>query len=223
VARALGPGLAVAAGLLFGAAMLNRRPRARFSSPLSRAVTPRARVIDLANAYLSLWTNADPDTRKAITESIWENAVGTSWKGEPWSAAFVTHVVNTAYPGALYPSAKHSIYTAEALEGFGHYHVVPVGSLIEPLRPGDLLLKPRAGAPAPSWDEVAEGNYLSHADIVTEVGPDFVQAIGGNKLGGGIARERYPLGPDGRPLLPVFAVLLLDDQADILTAGPERV
>lgn len=192
--------------------LLAARARAQFVAPSPHGDTARERIVSLAREYLSLWHSSSPEQRRAIVESIWQSAVGTEYDDEPWSAAFVTHVVNAAVPGALYRTAMHAVYTAQALRGFGRYRVVAYflpDSLME-LQPGDLVLKTRPGAPLPTAKEFDSGAYLSHADIVVSVSPSEIVTIGGNKLGGGIGVERYQLGPNGAPLPPVFAVLLLE-------------
>jgi hypothetical protein len=203
--------------------VLARGKRAPFDAPSPHGEGARERIVSLAWEYLNLWRNSGADARAAIVESIWDDAVGTPYQREPWSAAFVTHVVNTAAPRALFRSAKHSIYTAKALRGFGEYRVLAYFDSESEiaLQPGDLVLKPRPGEPPPTFEQFETGDYLSHADIVVEVNPTDVVTIGANKTGGGVGVERYPLGPNGAPLPPVFAVLLLDAPAVDLTKGAD--
>lgn len=204
---ALGVGAALAYALRKG----SQSPA--YDRPLPHGPIGRDGIVQLAQEYLSLWLNADEDTRKALVAAIWKEAVGTEYKGEPWSAAFVTNVVNTAIPGALYRTAKHATYVAKANEGFGSYRVpfLDEDERLD-LRPGDIIVKSRPGQPPPTEEEFKRGDYLSHADIVVEVTPDEAITIGGNKANGGVAIERYPLREDGVPLPPAFAVLQLKDE-----------
>lgn len=110
----------------------------------------------------------------------------------PWSAAFVSFVVRKAGAGDkfLYADAHHhyirqallaaedgvagTAYVAKKFEGY-----VPVV--------GDIVAKGRGSAKNFTWDKALakarknkDRNYISHCDVVVEVGDKFIRTIGGN-------------------------------------------
>jgi len=110
----------------------------------------------------------------------------------PWSAAFVSFVVRKGGAGNkfLYKDAHHhyirqallaavdnvadTAYVAKKFED----HVVKVG---------DIVAKGRGSAKNFTWDKALEKarhatkrNYISHCDVVVEVGDKFIKTIGGN-------------------------------------------
>jgi hypothetical protein len=145
---------------------------------------------------------------------------GTALWAEPaWSAAFISWVFRSAGVDSVEfpPSATHALY----LDGLLAQSVrFPDRAPFRPHAPeevaprrGDLICRDRSAAPLSHWTErLAEAGTIRpmHCDIVVDVLPGVVQAVGGN-VGDAVTLLRYPAGPDGRllPAPPGRAPLLL--------------
>jgi LAS superfamily LD-carboxypeptidase LdcB len=158
----------------------------------SSASALRARAVALANQEWNRWgkgkiNESDPKLRPVI-EGYWRNGPGYKpsepnwWSAVPWSAAFISWVMQKAGAGADFKySGAHAAYTAAAKQNrlannnnpFKAYRT----SEVKP-RVGDLVCKSRSGSGA-TYDNIAPG-MATHCDIVTAVGPNRLVTVGGN-------------------------------------------
>lgn len=103
----------------------------------------------------------------------------------PWSAAFVSYMVNLAGANSTFPySAQHSVYfyrtindkaikKASAFWGFRPSEVT--------IEPGDIIGMNRSDKPPIDYNcAMTHSDYFSHSDIVVSVSGKTVEAIGGN-------------------------------------------
>jgi hypothetical protein len=127
----------------------------------------------------------------------------SSWQAaHPWSAVFVSYVVQTAGAGAAFHrSAAHQTYiraarrnrltqnTANPFWAFRATEVAP--------RVGDLVCASRMNSGA-TYDNIADARPRpAHCDVVTEVRPGRIQVIGGN-VGQTVGEKWLDTLPDGR-------------------------
>lgn len=141
------------------------------------------------------------------------------WAEPAWSAAFISWLFRTAGVDAreFPPSAAHAFYLDALLDDAARF---PDRAPFRPHapaewtpRPGDLLCRDRSAAPLHHWTErLAETGTMRtmHCDIVVNVLPGAVEAVGGN-VADAVMLIRFPAGPDGRllPLPPDQAPLVL--------------
>lgn len=105
-------------------------------------------------------------------------------KGHPWSSAFIGWVMTEAGATPEFrASGAHYRYIAAAKGNRVSGSSNPVKAYrideVEP-RPGDLICRARSNSGA-SYDNVDDGtSRATHADVVVEVGPTSVKAVGGN-------------------------------------------
>jgi hypothetical protein len=129
----------------------------------------------------------------------------------PWSAAFISWDIESAgVPRDLFcPDQLHTIYVERLVErakkpGAG---LIPRWPGERPPQIGDLLCATRERGTT-RLDNLNRGP--GHCDIVVEVGPGRLEAIGGN-VSDSVTLSNYPLDADGflRPLSghPVFTVI----------------
>jgi len=134
---------------------------------------------------------------------------------EPWSAAFVSWAVEQSdQSGALTASGAHIFYTRAAYWNRGKpglYGAYDPGEL--PLRPGDIIVRGRAGRDL-TWSDIAQGgDYIpTHGDIVTEVSPDRALIVGGN-VGNAVKEREIELWDGYAPSPPYAAVLRIQDSS----------
>lgn len=116
----------------------------------------------------------------------------------PWSAAFISYVMRQAGSGAAFRyAAAHSYYIAAAKNNrlqnnsnpFKLYRFSETR-----LRPGDIICKARDGSGA-NFDSIRPG-MKTHCDIVVDVSPGRVLAIGGN-VNNTVGRKTLEMLPDG--------------------------
>jgi hypothetical protein len=128
------------------------------------------------------------------------------WAEPAWSAAFVSWVFRAAGVDAReFPvNATHSLYLdgliADARAFPATAPFIPHAPEERAPAPGDLVCFDRSRAPLAHWTErLAETGRPRpmHCDIVVEVSPGWVDAVGGN-VSDTVALTRYPAGPDGR-------------------------
>jgi Uncharacterized protein conserved in bacteria (DUF2272) len=128
-----------------------------------------------------------------------------------WSAAFISwDIASAGVPRGLFcPDQRHTIYVERLAE-----RARSPGAAFNPRRPderapqvGDLICASRADS-GTTLDNLNRG--AAHCDIVVEVKPGWVAAIGGN-VGDSVSRSVFPL--DGNGFLspisgrPVFTVI----------------
>ena len=129
----------------------------------------------------------------------------------PWSAAFISWTIESAgVPRDVFcPDQRHTIYVERLVE-----RARRTGAGFLPHRPneytprvGDLLCSSREGS-GTTLDNLNRG--AGHCDIVVEVRPGEVHAIGGN-VRDSVSRSIFPLDASGYmtalPGRPLFAVI----------------
>ncbi|OFX02351.1 MAG: hypothetical protein A3D94_06960 [Alphaproteobacteria bacterium RIFCSPHIGHO2_12_FULL_66_14] len=129
----------------------------------------------------------------------------------PWSAAFISWDIESAgVPRDLFcPDQRHTIYVERMVT-----RAAQPGAVFFPRRPnerapqvGDLICASRNGS-ATTLDNLNRG--AGHCDIVVEIRPGEVHAIGGN-VGDSVSRSVFPLDASGflSPISarPVFTVI----------------
>lgn len=182
-----------------------RRKRPRVKVEIGEAVIedsqPVDRLLFAAESERQFWggkPDTDPETWPLL-DRYWQR-VGVDGRAEglPWSGAFIAYVANEANPGSLPNLARHSAYARQALgeRRPGHFRTLPPS---EPVQLGDIIVKPRKGGPE-TWETLNAEPFVpfdGHGDIVTDIGPQAVTAIGGNKIGHTVATELYPRSRDG--------------------------
>jgi hypothetical protein len=174
---------------------------ARLSSLVPAAhVSPaqlRNNIVQIANTQWETWgRGSTKETNPRILATLqdyWRFGVGRRFAKEelaskafqserPWSAAFVSWVVKKAGGGPAFRySGAHANYIHAAKQNrlasssnpFKAYRITEIRP-----RPGDIVAKARAGSGA-TYDNIRPG-FKTHGDIVTEVGPKWIKAIGGN-------------------------------------------
>lgn len=129
----------------------------------------------------------------------------------PWSAAFISwDIENAGVPRELFcPDQRHTIYVERIVE-----RAKRPGAAFIPHEPdayapkvGDLVCASREGS-GTTLQNLNRG--AGHCDIVVDVQPDHLSAIGGN-VGDSVSRNVFPLDASGilSPLSgrPFFAVI----------------
>jgi Uncharacterized protein conserved in bacteria (DUF2272) len=115
----------------------------------------------------------------------------------PWSAAFISWDIQSAgVPRDLFcPDQRHTVYVERLV-----LRERQAGAAFIPRRPdgrtprvGDLICASRNGS-GTTLDNLNRG--AGHCDIVVEVRPDAVHAIGGN-VGDSVTRSVFPLAAHG--------------------------
>jgi hypothetical protein len=165
-----------------------------------------------------------------------------------WSAAFITTCARGAgiterleaviAPGRqhigrnvlLQAALMHAAYTVEARarraatmpSRRGTYHAFTPAERAPQL--GDIIVQDRrdgiTAAQVSKLETLAAG-VITHGDIVVEVQPRFVVAIGGN-VGDSARKRRYPLGADRRLVIDREQLYTQEDNAGVLPALPSR-
>jgi flagellum-specific peptidoglycan hydrolase FlgJ len=215
-----------------------RRALSRSASIFARAPAPlpafdsrafRQKIVSLANQEHARWGNGaiketDPRTRRVL-QDYWKTGASVSYSEDqlgnpafqsahPWSAAFISWVMKTAGAGDAFKySASHSVYTRAAKDNriansnnpFKAYRIAELAPQV-----GDLICKSRAGSGA-TYDNIRPG-MTTHCDIVTEVRPRSVLAVGGN-VRNSVAQKTVRTHPNGQIAEPnYFAVIRIDAQ-----------
>jgi hypothetical protein len=129
----------------------------------------------------------------------------------PWSAAFISwDIASAGVPRDLFcPDSRHTIYVERLVERARRPGAAFIAHRPSERAPqvGDLICASRAGSGV-TLDNLNRG--AAHCDIVVEVKPGWVAAIGGN-VADSVSRSVFPL--DGNGFLspisgrPVFAVI----------------
>ncbi len=137
--------------------------------------------------------NPGPEAGWTRVVDYWEDGAGVNWidtaaevgsNDNPWSATFISWVLNTAgHFGAFTPSAAHSNFFEDALENRQDRTANPFKVYcLDELKPqvGDLAIRNRAGGTMTI--NTLDGGTFSHSDIITEIDTEAqtVTLIGGN-------------------------------------------
>jgi len=150
------------------------------------------------------WLSLDPSQREAAWTGK-HDAAGRVFPPEQdatyaWSAAFVSYVMRMAGAGPGFPyAAGHDVYIRAATTDDPKLVVVAERPEAYAPRPGDLICTGREENARLRYDDLARTPvFLSHCDIVVDIGgPDGLSAIGGN-VSDSVAMRHFPVMPDGR-------------------------
>lgn len=121
----------------------------------------------------------------------WANRSDHTKINTPWSAAFISHVMEKSGSGADFKkSASHSTYIVDSIKNRKNNTGVFKGYKPDEVKieVGDLIGRPRQNGV--TYDTT--GNYASHTDIVVEVTPNEAKMIGGN-VGNSVTMTKVPL------------------------------
>ncbi len=131
----------------------------------------------------------------------------------PWSAVYISHLVDKSGYRNFNPKSTHSGYVVDAkknrLNELNKSYWAYKSSENKAVEVGDILVKGRAGT-NPSLDTINSG-VLSHGDIVVDIkkinGKNYAVTQGGN-LSNTVAQTNVPLTDSNKLLNPVhFAQL----------------
>tara|TARA_Y100000114_G_C11758094_1_gene328020 strand:- start:1280 stop:2545 length:1266 start_codon:yes stop_codon:yes gene_type:complete len=130
-------------------------------------------IVSQETAFWSDKVETDPEAYPRL-QLYWDTvgiAVG-GWdpQGTPWSAAYISYVLNAAGSG-LSPVAAHYEYVQQATDGVGGYGIIDLAGESAQIEPniGDIFVKRRGG-----------GVTATHGDIVYEISDGQVLLSGGN-------------------------------------------
>lgn len=159
--------------------------------------TLRDNIVRVAKGELQRWGNGslrEKDPRAGpILRDYWARGTDNSFaesqfadsafqNTHPWSAAFISWVMQQAGAGSLFKrSPAHSVYISWAKENRRNNNANPFKAYrITELAPrvGDLVCQGRSGS-SPTYDNIAPG-MNTHCDIVTAVQPGNLSVVGGN-------------------------------------------
>jgi hypothetical protein len=115
----------------------------------------------------------------------------------PWSAAFISWAIQSAgVPRDLFcPDQRHTIYVEHLVERTRRPGAALIPRRLDERAPqvGDLICSSRNGS-GTTLDNLNRG--AGHCDLVVEVRPGVVAAIGGN-VGDSVSRSVFPLDANG--------------------------
>jgi hypothetical protein len=170
-------------------------------------------VAEQAKKEMKEWKGRTEDSefgRSKIAE-YWKDGVGVEPSPDPvkvpWSGAFISYTVQKGAPNSLPKAGNHSLYAKYSINAKGpfKYSSYPAHIIKEP-KVGDIIIKARPGEERTFSELHGDEPFSSHGDIITEVYPDSVVAIGGNKTGNTVTSEKYPRIADGT-IKGIFTVL----------------
>jgi hypothetical protein len=197
--------------------LLPSRKTSRVKVEIGQAVLeesdPIDRMLQLAQEHLELWGEIDEhDDEAAPLLDLYWSGTGVDGRAQDlhWSGAFIQWLANEGSPGSLPQLAQHSAYAMAALgeERPGKFQTLPPDTAPEV---GDIILKPRPGE-GRSFEDLSSGvPFPAHGDLIVEVEPNRVLAVGGNKLGDRVSIEYYPRDTNGR-VQGIFALLRLNTE-----------
>lgn len=179
--------------------------------PATSGSVLRNNIVRIAEEEWRRWgrgrrDECDPAMR-SILEDYWRTGVGwvprkDNWcSAAAWSAAFISWVMRQAGAGdAFRYSGAHTTYVGAAKRNrmannsnpFKAYRTSEVAP-----RVGDLVCNARSNSGV-TYDNVDRGSYKSHCDIVVEVLPGRVKAIGGNVQNSVSKKQHIATDPRGR-------------------------
>jgi hypothetical protein len=176
----------------------------------------------LISAAVAEWVRFDKGTGQehlapyhTFVGAMW-NAIGQTLDGrdrdQPWSAAFISWIVRQAgpeYAGFRF-AAAHSRYIHDSIRKRDTGSSSPFwGFRLKEHKVGlgDLVCQWR-NSPRTYDDARTSEAFFSHCDVVVEVAPGSVRALGGNN-GHTVGFKTYAVNPDGflKAENKVFAVL----------------
>jgi len=114
-----------------------------------------------------------------------------------WSAAFIRYVLYSAGAGtSLPPGLAHASYILAARDTPRQIRMRAHGLGQYAPQPGDLICYGRASSRPLSLDSLPSG-FPAHCDIVTGIGSDTIQVIGGN-VADTVSMKHIPIDAQGR-------------------------
>jgi hypothetical protein len=201
-------------------------PSAPSTSAQPPAVAPnidtlRGNIVRFASQEWNRWNKGaikedNPQIRPVLVD-YWATGAKTRlsepgwWSKYPWSAAFISWVMNKSGAGGAFPyAAGHAVYISRTKQNrlansnnpFKAYRITEVQPRI-----GDLVCRSRAGSGA-TYDNIRPG-MTTHCDIVTAVQPGSLTSIGGN-VKNSVSMTKVPTNASGFVSKPgYFAVIRL--------------
>lgn len=160
-----------------------------------QTTTPNGRVIDPG-------VKEGQSPLKQDIKRMWEN-VGVKGRDgsskEPWSAAYISDVMNRAGVDNFQKSIRHSEYISGAIDARknGDTEASHWGYRTSERAPqaGDLVCFERDNSGA-TFDDQRGGKYASHCDIVTGVRDGAIDTIGGN-VGNSVSTRSFTTDENG--------------------------
>ena len=137
--------------------------------------TPLSGLSPVVERELALWEGVKETEANIYStlEKYWNNVSFSGWTpaGTPWSAAFISWVVNQVDP-SFEGNAAHYYYAKAASEGKGGWSAWKIGEAKIQAQVGDILIYPRTGAGTTS--------ISSHGDVVYKIENNTAFLAGGN-------------------------------------------
>lgn len=182
----------VLAVVIIGIIWRNKKGKSRFKRKAVRIAKKEWKLWNKPSAW-----NENSPVRYKDLKRYWDS-VGwneNSWSptGTAWSAAFMSYVVKNAKPKNQFSySSSHSKYIRQAIQNrktnnknpFKGYRLnekkIDVGDLVCYSRESQTDLYDRTSS------------YMSHCDIVTGIGKDYAEIIGGN-VGNSVTKKLIPI------------------------------
>jgi hypothetical protein len=128
------------------------------------------------------------------------NGQVSKWNEFPWSAAFISYIMNSSGAGNMFRySGRHAVYVVASVKNRNTPNSPFRGYLINEMRPevGDLICAPRGANKDLTYEQIVEtGDFQSHCDIVVAKNSSTVEAIGGN-VGDTVAKTIVALDANG--------------------------
>ena len=131
-----------------------------FDDPKIITGTDVAGVTGLVEEETAFWsgkTEKDEDTHQRLALYYEKTSLGSNWtpSGTPWSAAYISYIVNTANPN-FKGSALHTSYVNNAVKGAGGYGLVEINNNKDKIQAniGDIFVKDRSGSATASHGDV---------------------------------------------------------------------
>ena len=132
-------------------------------------------------------------------------------RDEPWSAAFISFIARRAGYADFPFSAAHATYIHAAIMHRQRNRDAPFwGFRLSEDAPalGDLVCRNRSGGTITFDRAAASDGFISHCDLVVQIGEGFVDVVGGN-VGDSVRTRRCDTDHSGHLIGPptLFAVL----------------
>ena len=150
-----------------------------FDDPKIITGTDVAGVTGLVEEETAFWsgkTEKDEDTHQRLALYYEKTSLGSNWtpSGTPWSAAYISYIVNTANPN-FKGSALHTSYVNNAVKGAGGYGVVEINNNKDKIQAniGDIFVRDQ---------KKAKTAKASHGDVVWKIDLPAPGTSGGGAL-----------------------------------------
>ncbi|MDQ2801939.1 MAG: DUF2272 domain-containing protein [Pseudomonadota bacterium] len=161
------------------------------------------------------WLGMDAGTPKAAwTGEMDEQGVtfpASDDASYAWSAAFISYVMRIAGAGPHFPySAAHADYIniakQQKLGQVSGWLVTAERPSDYAPQPGDLICMSRGPGRAVTYDDLPDGHFPAHCDIVVTAAPGVISVIGGN-VDDAVTLKHVPVTGDGKLAGPNGRVL----------------